>query len=319
MYPFVSIIVPVYNAELYLIRCLDSLLAQTFEDFEILLIDDGSQDGSALLCDKYAEKDTRIKVYHNQNKGVSSTRQFGLEHAIGEYIIHVDPDDWVEPDMLAELYRKAKSEDADIVICDFFCDYKHKQNYIRQMPSELSSEIVLKELFIHLHGSTWNKLIRRSCCIRYKITFPKDFSFCEDLFFNASLLLHDLRIAYLARAFYHYVQYANPNSIGKKYNINIYNEDIKMLNSFDRMMKDSKSYELCLQRISLTICMRVFVANIFSSKEFSLKLRGILSNAINYPYINISQKLYLTLSSWGGYSLVYKISRIIYQVKQNFI
>lgn len=117
--PAVSVIVPVYKAENYLCHCVDSLLAQTFPDFEILLIDDGSPDHSGDICDEYARKDSRVRVFHKENEGVSSTRQCGIDNAKGEYTIHADPDDWVEPDMLEELYKKAKEEDADVVICDF--------------------------------------------------------------------------------------------------------------------------------------------------------------------------------------------------------
>ena len=94
--PSISVIVPVYRAEDYLERCVESLLSQTFPDFEILLVDDGSPDHSGAICDDYARKDDRIKVFHKLNGGVSSARQYGIDHAIGEYVIHADPDDWVE-------------------------------------------------------------------------------------------------------------------------------------------------------------------------------------------------------------------------------
>lgn len=122
--PKISIIVPVYKAEKYLNRCVDSILAQTFTDFELLLIDDGSPDKSGEICDEYARKDSRVRVIHKENGGVSSARQRGLDESIGEYTIHADPDDWVEPTMLEELYNKANKEDADMVICDFFYEYK---------------------------------------------------------------------------------------------------------------------------------------------------------------------------------------------------
>lgn len=120
--PTISIIVPVYKSEKFICRCMDSLLSQSFTDFEILLIDDGSPDGSGKICDSYAMKDSRVRVFHKENGGVSSARQLGIDNARGEYTIHADPDDWVEPTMLAELYGKAKTEDADMVICDYYSD-----------------------------------------------------------------------------------------------------------------------------------------------------------------------------------------------------
>ena len=117
--PKISVIVPVYKAEDYLHRCVDSILVQTFTDFELILVDDGSPDGSGVLCDKYAQIDKRVKVIHKENGGVASARQCGIDNACSEYTIHADPDDWVEPNMLEELYNKAKESKADMVICDF--------------------------------------------------------------------------------------------------------------------------------------------------------------------------------------------------------
>ena len=98
--PKISIISPVYNAEPYIVKCLDSILAQTFESWELILVDDGSLDRSGNICDEYAAKDSRIVVIHKKNEGVGAARQTGMDNATGEYIIHVDPDDWVESDML---------------------------------------------------------------------------------------------------------------------------------------------------------------------------------------------------------------------------
>ena len=107
MTPVISIIVAVYKAESCLRRCVDSLLAQTFQDYEILLVDDGSPDRSGEICDEYARKDNRVRVFHKENGGVASARQCGMNNARGEYVIHADPDDWVEPNMLGTI-RKGK-------------------------------------------------------------------------------------------------------------------------------------------------------------------------------------------------------------------
>ena len=214
--PKISVIVPVYKAEAYLHRCVDSLLAQTFQDFEVLLIDDGSPDRSGEICDEYARKDSRVRVFHKENGGVSSARQYGMDHAKGEYTIHADPDDWVEPTMLEELYRKAKEEDADMVICDFYVDEKEGTHYQAQKPSDLQAEKVCCELFHRLHGSTCNKLVRRACFLRYEVRFPLELSYCEDLFVNACLLSHGIRVAYLPKAFYHYDQHVNHDSLVHK-------------------------------------------------------------------------------------------------------
>ena len=109
--PIISVIVPVYNVEQYLPRCIDSILAQTFTDFELLLIDDGSKDKSGAICDAYARKDPRIRVFHKPNGGVSSARNMGLDNAKGEWIAFVDSDDWVNEDFLANFVEIDSGED----------------------------------------------------------------------------------------------------------------------------------------------------------------------------------------------------------------
>ena len=214
----ISIISPVYKAEAYLARCLDSIEAQTFADWELILVDDGSPDRSGAICDEYAAKDNRIRVIHKANGGVSVARQDGLDAATGDYVIHVDPDDWVEPDMLQELYEKAVAENADMVICDYSEDVGDNRKVVVQKPSSLDANIVFKELFHSLHGSCCNKLVRRSLFDRFGIRFPKGYTILEDLYVSAMLCSHDIKIAYLPKAFYHYVQDANPQGLGRKYN-----------------------------------------------------------------------------------------------------
>ena len=215
--PKISVIVPVYKAEAYLHRCVDSIIAQTFTDWELLLVDDGSPDRSGDICDEYASKDARIRVFHKENGGVSSARQKGLDEAVGEYTIHADPDDWVEPMMLEELYKKAKEDDADMVICDFICEYKTGGVTCVQKPLESTAKGILQQLlFQQLHGSCWNKLVRRTCYSKYNVKFPCHIIRWEDLYVVCSLLSHDIKCSYLPRAFYHYDQVCNANSIVRK-------------------------------------------------------------------------------------------------------
>ena len=117
--PKVSIIVPVYKAEKYLNRCVDSILAQTFTDFELLLIDDGSPDRSGEICDEYAKKDSRIRVFHKKNGGVSSARNLGLDNVLGEYVTFVDSDDWVEPDFVETMIQTYEKFPWTIPVCGY--------------------------------------------------------------------------------------------------------------------------------------------------------------------------------------------------------
>lgn len=208
----ISAIIAVYQAEKYLIRCLDGLRNQTFSDFEVLLIDDGSKDASGKICDNYAENDHRFKVYHKKNGGVCSARQMGLDKAIGEYVIHVDPDDWIEINMFQELYAAAKQSNADLVICDFFVETKKNRIYQKEEPRLQTEKQFFYDMISTLHGSCWNKLVRRSCFVKYKINFPQNMVMWEDKFINLKLAEQPIKVSYLPKAFYHYDASINNNS-----------------------------------------------------------------------------------------------------------
>ena len=131
----ISVIVPVYNAEKYLKRCVDSILSQSFSDFELLLIDDGSSDLSGLFCDEYAIADKRVSAFHTDNNGVSGARQYGLNIAKGKYIQFIDSDDWIEQDCFEKLFLIAEDKNANIVISDFYVNSKNNVKIVRQWKS----------------------------------------------------------------------------------------------------------------------------------------------------------------------------------------
>lgn len=306
--PAVSIIVPVYKAEKYIHRCVDSLLAQTFADFEVILVDDGSPDNSGKICDEYASIDSRVKVFHKENGGVSSARQYGLDNATGEYVIHADPDDWVEQDMLGSLYNCAVSQNADMVICDFFVNQGEQQIYRKQQPSMLEHNTVLRELFQQLHGSCWNKLVRRVCFSNFNVRFPKNFSFCEDLYVNASLLVHDITVSYLPKAFYHYVLGVNDNSIVGKYNLRIQQEDFSLFSSINELLKNNASICYVARcRIAYTITFRAFSASIESACSFYKKFHKFAFYVIRNKNESLFVKILLFLSCIGLYPFARKI------------
>ena len=205
----VGVIVPVYNAEKKLCKCIDSILSQTCPNWDLLLIDDGSSDSSGTICDDYAARDKRVRIFHKQNGGVGSARNLGLKNAVGEYVIHCDADDFIEPTMLEALLVCAEKENADMVYCDY---YEETKGQVRRIPQ--SSEDVSAKGLIHAmlsqkaHGCSWNKLIRRSLLEKSDLMYSETFTCYEDLFFNIQLLLRNpnMKIAYLPKACYHYCQ-----------------------------------------------------------------------------------------------------------------
>ena len=202
--PLISVIVPVYQAESYLSRCFDSILSQTLTDFEVILVDDGSKDKSGSICDLYAEKDSRFHVIHKNNEGVSIARQTGLDAARGTYVIHADPDDWVEPDWLEILYDKIEEEQVDIVICDFERIFGNRKVHYVQCPTSLQNEDVLNDMLIgKIWGSCCNKLVRRACFQQYGIKFHPEMNLWEDLYVTCLLIANGVKVSYVPKVLYH--------------------------------------------------------------------------------------------------------------------
>ncbi len=238
----VSIIVPVYNTEKYLRKCIDSILSQSFHDIEVILVDDGSLDKSGEICDNYAKKDNRIRVIHQENGGVSVARQTGLDASTGEYLIHVDPDDWIENNEIEDLYKKAKTEDLDLVLCDSWDCHLLETTYHKIEIVCLSVENLIDQLLNGtLDGCCWNKLVRKRCLDDAKVSFrPKHITYLEDLLFWTRLLKdNELKIGYVPNAYYHYNTY-NTNSLTNKKSLNCLHSLIDVLSEIEKMYDKNK-------------------------------------------------------------------------------
>ncbi len=192
MNPKISVIVPVYNAEPCLVRCIDSILTQTFRDFELLLIDDGSKDRSGAICDRYAARDSRVKVFHKVNGGVSSARNVGLDHAGGEWITFCDSDDYVRDAYLENLLSHT-DEHTDMVISYAEVYGRHgfvrKERYPAKRVDESNFETIFVENDMHWHTSPWSKLYRRAFIEKNGIRFCEGMHIGEDALFLYTVLL----------------------------------------------------------------------------------------------------------------------------------
>lgn len=191
--PLVSILVPVYNVEAYLPQCLDSIVGQTYPHLQIVLIDDGSTDGSWRVMQEYAVRDERIEIYHQENQGVGTTRNHLLEKIKGDYVLFVDSDDWVELDMVEFLVGKALENHVDVVTCgNVINDGIPKAVYEEEIWSQ---EKVVKEFLRHMtfNGSLWNKLIKTSLLGSHRfdcrISYGEDALFCWYIIQNASKVI----------------------------------------------------------------------------------------------------------------------------------
>lgn len=305
--PLISVIVPIYKSETYLCKCVDSLLAQTFKDFEILLIDDGSPDRSGEICEKYAARDGRVKVFHKENGGVASARQYGLDNLQGKYVIHADPDDWVEPNMLEELYEVAVHESADMVICDYYWDKGPVSKKIEQKPSDLYSETVLSDLFGTLHGSLCNKLVRVESIKQNNIMFAQGINLYEDLIFNIKLLKNNIKVSYLNKSFYHYVQNTNANSLTRVYNDRVLEHDRNMKIYICSLMEDTHYYRKCGIYLDSMILQRAFFAGYFTNIDFLRQFYHVKKNVLKASNMNLVLRIAIYLSCIGLYRPIYMI------------
>lgn len=207
MAPLVSIIVPVYGAEAFLAKCVDSILAQTLREFELILIDDGSPDKCGAMCDDYAAKDARIRVVHTPNRGVAAARNAGLREAKGRYVGFVDSDDWIEPDMYAVLFRQIERDASDVAICSIWYGPAGRQAAPRRSGS---CEVIDGKRFVEMISDDvvitnhlCNKLFRRELLEGCWFIEGRHF---EDVSFFTTLLPRISKASYVDVPLYHYVE-----------------------------------------------------------------------------------------------------------------
>lgn len=245
----ISIVVPVYCAEKYLESTLDSILKQTYSHFELLLVDDGSSDGSGGICDRYAAADSRIQVFHNQNAGSSGARNFGVSQARGEYLVFVDSDDLLEPEFLETMLGAFTEPEIDLALCGFERFYHDDLNDTVKYPlgtkecAVLPSNKELCRLFTvpktSLSGvSVWAKMYKLSMVKEYQVVFPENISYEEDCCFNLQYYRHVRKAVTFRKIMYHYRQQVE--SLSKTYKpstyddlINGYNERVRFANELE--------------------------------------------------------------------------------------
>ncbi|MDU2265556.1 glycosyltransferase family 2 protein [Clostridium celatum] len=217
MNPKISVIVPVYNVEKYLRKCIDSILNQSFSDFELILINDGSTDSSGLICEVYNQKDTRVKVINKKNSGSSTSRNIGLSLASGKYICFIDSDDWIEKNMFIEMFELAEKYSSDITISGIIFDKINSLNEVIATTTNSyefsiwNNEEKLRNNIIKLFpnaliNSSCNKLYRADLLLKNEITFPNT-NVGEDTSFNLEAIKVSKSIIVTNESYYHYMRY----------------------------------------------------------------------------------------------------------------
>lgn len=210
--PLVTLIIPVYNAERYLRRSLDSVSAQTFSDMEVLLLNDGSKDGSLGICREYEKKDVRFRVIDKENSGVSDTRNLGMRLACGKYLQFMDSDDWLTPDATESLVQTAERDQCDFVIADFYRvkgkRYVEKRHIRREdvMSREEFAMEMAEDPADFYYGVMWNKLYRREIVREHELFCDTSLNWCEDFLFNLSFIRYGGRFRAMQKPVYYYMK-----------------------------------------------------------------------------------------------------------------
>ena len=240
--PTVSIILPCYNVELYLEKSIKSIINQTYQDFELLVIIDGSPDNSQLIAEQFAEQDDRIKVFIKENGGLSDARNYGLERASGEFIYFIDSDDWIESNLLEDNLNLLESQSLDFIIFGYTQDNEDLKGEILSSKSVIPiyesinknyPSLTLDSHHLGLLGYAWNKIYRKSFLDQHQFKFQKGVSLVEDILFNAPIYSISNNIVFNNKSYYHYINRQVP-TLMKQFHINSY--DLKKIKN--RVLND---------------------------------------------------------------------------------
>jgi glycosyltransferase involved in cell wall biosynthesis len=251
-FPKVSVILTIYNREKYIEKCVRSLLEQTLDDIELVVVDDASTDSSLTILNKvleeYPDRKSQVNlICLEKNAGRAVARQTGIDHVRGEYVIHVDSDDWVDCDMLELLYSKAKETDADIVGCNVSHEYSTKQCIFKQSYSGDVEEDIRRLLNGKLFPSLCTSLTRTSIIRENGIAFPQGLDTGEDLLFNLHLYLHAQKVVGIDNPSYHYRHTEDSGSF--QHTEKSINSVIEVARRIEALMRETGNYEKYEQEI----------------------------------------------------------------------
>ena len=339
-----SVIVPVYNVEQYLKRCVDSILNQTVTDLEIILVDDGSTDRSGVMCDAYAKEHGNIRVYHKPNGGLTSAWKAGLTLATGQYVGFVDSDDWIDPDMYERMLTLAEREDADVTVCGLVFDFEDpkipKRNEISNFRKAVYDRKELEALFPTLinDGYFFGRTLQpaRVTKLFRKSLLQANVEFCdnrvavgEDLQITFPVLL-DTRKLCVVQDFYPYHYWINQKSITGQYDSS-YIEKVKLLSGRLQAISDAKGvYDFTVQIRNDFLSMAVLAVKNEIYRNYQSGRQSVVANVKRIcedamvkealekhtmDKLSLSIRLYLWLMKKGHYNLCYWLVLVFFKVQ----
>lgn len=311
----VSVIVPVYNVEAYLEKCLDSLANQTLKDIEVIVVNDESPDNSQKIIDKYTQKYPHIHGYTKKNGGVSDARNFGIERASGDYIAFVDGDDYVSYNMYELMYNKAISGNFDVVVCNL--NYVYDENTKIEVSSKIEKDTTnIKKTYVNMYPCVWNKIYKKKL-FSNDIRFKKGVWF-EDVDFLYKLFPYVKSIGVVNKALNQYVQ--RPGSITKTFDKRLYNyiDNFNELIDFYKERNLYQDYQKELEYCYVRYLLATFVkqATNYNQEDYNTAVNTAISNVKkNFPHYRKNKYFYQNLK--GIYLLIFNklIAKILYKIE----
>lgn len=328
----VSVIIPIYNEESYLKKCIDSVLKQTYHNIEVLLVNDGSTDNSFEICKKYAESDKRVIVLNQENMGVSAARNQGIRKSRGKYIVFVDSDDWIEAETIRNLIDIQSNYNYDLVIYGHYKDdliakkrdeYKQPKNIIKDKKdiSYLLSDLILTERL----NALWNKMYKSSIIKNYNISFSEKLNIAEDLLFNFQYFMNVNSLFILGEPYYHYMV-REEESLTTKYHPHKYEMLTKVNDYMQLELTTRESYKAALQstqHIRIKNIYSVFLDLLSKSSHNTRKERleyiDLIIQKENLSNLNSTQRAYRVLAvilRTKNKYIIYCIVRLIHEIKK---
>ena len=311
----VSVIVPVYNVEKYLDKCLNSLVNQTLKDIEIIVVNDGTKDNSQDIIDKYAKKYKNIIAIKKENGGLSTARNVGIEKATGEYIGFVDSDDYIEYDMYEKMYQKAKTNDYDVVVCNLKYIYDDREvDAFSNINNDLLTKEEVKTCFLNIYPSVWNKIYKNELIKDNNILFKKGVWF-EDVEFTYRLFPYINSIGVVKDKFYNYVQ--RDGAITRTFDERMYHY-IDNLNGVVEFYKNNNfydEYEKELEYIYVRYLYATVIKGVSKYKddeEFEKAVKEAIKNVkLHFPKYRRNKYFYKSIKGLYLIFFNYKLAQIV--------
>lgn len=322
MMPKASIILPCYNVENYLAKCIQSILDQTLSDFELIVVIDGSPDNSKAIAESFS--DDRITIYEKSNGGLSDARNYGLERTEGEFVYFMDSDDWIEPDLLEKTIKLLEREKLDFVIFGYMQDDMDKDENLIASHSILPQKSFVKKSdknklldshLLGLLGYAWNKVYRKTFLISHNLSFEKGTSLVEDILFNAQVYHKVDELHFIKEGFYHYLNRPSATLI-KQYHPNSFELKLRrnqtLKNLFDVWNFKNKEQAIVLSQIH---GIRYCIHNLFFFKnDLSFKKKtSYIKEMINHPFTKD------VIDAYTPKSLKDKVFKVLIKSRQAFL